>query len=202
LTSAVPTPAAPTLSPSAAAAPRDNQQTTMTQHYGVSAGPKMNPLPSGWMQLTVAATNRPVYFHKATSQLAFSRADMFLKSLPPVTPSPASRNSLSPATVQSFEPPDGVVSAPFPPTHREDTEGTNKEEAIELLFSSSSSSSSSSVDSELTISQTQKLKKRKISAQPVIRRTIPIRRLRVSKVRTLTHHSCIHLSEKEKKKKD
>jgi hypothetical protein len=56
----------------------------MTQHYGVSAGPKMNPLPSGWMQLTDAATNRPVYYHKTTSRMVFSRAEMLLKS-PPVT---------------------------------------------------------------------------------------------------------------------
>jgi hypothetical protein len=113
------------------------------------------------MQLTDAATNRPVYYRKATRRMVFSRAEMILKS-PPVTPSPAPRNSLSPATVQSFELPDGVVSAPFPPTHREGIEGTNEEEAIELHSSSSSSSSISSVDSELTISQTPKLKKAKI----------------------------------------
>jgi hypothetical protein len=130
----------------------------MTQHYGVSAGPKMNPLPSGWMQLTDAATNRPVYYHKATSQIVFSRAEMLLKSLRV----PAPRKSLSPATVQSFELPDGVVSSPFPPTHREGTKGTNEEEAIEHLSSSSSALSNSSVDSELTISQTQKLKTPKI----------------------------------------
>jgi hypothetical protein len=153
---------APTPSPSAAAAAapsrtRDSQQTTMTQHYGVSAGPKINPLPSGWMQLADAASNRAVYFHKATSRMVFSPAEMLLKC-PPVTPSPAPRNSLSPATVQSFELPDEAVSVPFPPTHREGTEGTNEEEAIEL----SSSSSSSSVDSELTISQTQKPRTQKI----------------------------------------
>jgi hypothetical protein len=159
MTSAAPTPAAPTLSPSTAAAPADNQQTTMTQQYGVSAGPKMNPLPSGWMQLTDAATNRPVYYHKATSRMVLSRAEMLLKSLP-VTPLPAPRKSLLP--VQPFELPDGVVSAPFPPTHREGTKGTNEEEAIELLSLSSSFSSNSLVDSELTISQTQKLKTPKI----------------------------------------
>ena len=151
---------APTPSPTAAAAPsrtRDNQQTTMTQHYGVSAGPKINLLPSGWMQLADAETNRPLYYHKATSRIVHSRAEMLLKS-PPITPSPIPRYSLSPATVQSFKLPDEAVSAPFPPTRREGTEGTNEEDAIEL----SSSLSSSSVDSELTISQTQKLRTQKI----------------------------------------
>jgi hypothetical protein len=80
MTTVAPTPAAPTPSPSAAAPPRDNQQTTMTQHYGVSAGPKMKPLSSGWMQLTSAATNRLLYYHKATSRRVFSRAEMILKS--------------------------------------------------------------------------------------------------------------------------
>ncbi len=152
---------APTPSPTAAASPsrtRDVQQTIMTQHYGVrSAGPKILPLPSGWMQLADAETNRPLYYHKATSRIVHSRAEMLLKS-PPITPSPIPRYSLTPATVQSFELPDGVVSSPFPPTHREGTKGTNEEEATEL----SSSSSSSLVDSELTISQTQKLGTQKI----------------------------------------
>jgi hypothetical protein len=160
---------APTPSPSAAASPsrtRDVQQTTMTQHYGVrSAGPNILPLPSGWMQLADATTNRAVYYHKATSRMVFSRAEMFLKSppvTPPVTPSPAPRNCSSPATVQCFELPDKAVSAPFPPTHREGTEGTNEEEAIEL--SSSSSSVGSSV-SELSISQTQTMRRTTTSIQ-------------------------------------
>jgi hypothetical protein len=109
------------------------------------------------MQLADAATNRMVYYHKATSRVVLSRAAMFLKS-PPMMPSPAAptapRNNLSPATVPSFELPNKAVSGLFTSTPREGTQGTNKEEAIEL----SSSSSSLSVNSDLTESQTQKLR--------------------------------------------
>jgi hypothetical protein len=136
------------------------------------------------MQLTDAATNRPVYYHKETSRMIFSRAEMFLKS-PPVTPCRQLQE------VQSFKLPDEFASSPFPPTHREGIKGTNEEEAIKLLSLSSSLSSISLVDSELTISQTQKLKTQKIRPASIIRCTIPIWRLRVSKVGTLTHHSCI-----------
>jgi hypothetical protein len=135
----------------------------MTQHYGVSAGPKINPLPSGWMQLTNATTNQPVYYHKATSRMGFFQGrDVFEK--PVGDPVASSKKFLSPATLQqSFQLSGEAVSAPFPPTHKESTEGTNKEEAIELLFLSSCSLSSSSVGSELTtISQTLKLRTQKL----------------------------------------
>jgi hypothetical protein len=121
---------APTPPPSSATvAPlrtHNNIQTTMTQHYGVSAGPEINLLPMGWMQLVDAATNGKVYYHKATSQVVLSWTEMFLKSLT-VTPLPAPRITLSPATVQSFELPDKAVSRPFPFTPREGTHGTSNQ---------------------------------------------------------------------------
>jgi hypothetical protein len=79
--------------------------------------------------------------------MVFSKAGM--------TPSPTPRTS-SPATVRSLAPePDHAVSAPVPPTIVEATHGT-REEPIELSSCSSSSSVSSS--SELTKSQTQKIR--------------------------------------------
>jgi hypothetical protein len=101
------------------------------------------------MQLANATTNQTIYYRKATSQIVFSWTEMFLKGLS-VTPPPAQRNYLLPGTVSYFEMPNEAVSAPFPPTHREGTKGTSKEEAIEL----SSLLSSLLVDIELTISQT------------------------------------------------
>jgi hypothetical protein len=144
--------------PVAVATATRNQQTTMTQHYG-ARGSQRQSLPSGWMELTDAASNRPYYFHAINSRMVFSKAEMLLKS-PPVTPSPtpnrtsspATRTS-SPATDRSLAPePDHAVSARIRPTIMEATHGT-REEPIE--FSSCSSSSSVSSSSELTISQTQ-----------------------------------------------
>jgi hypothetical protein len=142
--------------PVAAATVTRNQQTTMTQHCGARS--QQQSLPSGWMELTDAVSNRPCYFHATTGRMVFSKAEMFLKS-PPVTPSPTPRTSLpatrtsSPATFRSLAPePDHAVSARVPLTIKEATHGT-REEPIE--FSSCSLSSSVSSSSELTISQTQ-----------------------------------------------
>jgi hypothetical protein len=143
--------------PVAAAAP-SNQQTTMTQHYGARS--QRQSLPPGWIELTDAASNCPYYFHSMTSRMVLSKAEMFLKSPPSVTPSPAPRTSSpatrtsSPGTVRSLAPePDHAVSAPVPPTIMEAAHGTQAE-PIELSSCSSSVSSSS----ELTISQTQKMR--------------------------------------------
>jgi hypothetical protein len=131
--------------PVAAATATRNQQTMMTQHYG-ARGSQQQSLPSGWMELTDAASNRPCYFHATTSRMVFSKAEMLLKS-PSVTPSPtpnrtsspATRTSSSPATVHSLVPePDHAMSARVPPTIMEATHVT-QEEPIE--FSSCSWSS-------------------------------------------------------------
>jgi hypothetical protein len=81
----------------AAAATTPSNQQTMTQHYGARS--QRQSLPSGWMELMDAASNRRCYFHKTTSWMVFSKAEMLLKG-PPVTPSPTPRMS-SPATVGS-----------------------------------------------------------------------------------------------------
>jgi hypothetical protein len=135
----------------AAVAAPSNQQTTMTQHY--RARSQRQSLPSGWMELTDAASNRRCCFHKATSRMLFSKAETLLKS-PPVTPPPTPRMS-SPATVGSLAlEPDQAVSVPFPPSIMEAFHRT-REEPLEP--SSSSLSVSSSV-SELWISQTQTMR--------------------------------------------
>jgi hypothetical protein len=141
----------------AAATIRGNQQSTMTQHYGRARSQKPL-LPSGWIELTNAVSNRQCYFNQLGNRMVFSKAAMFLKSLP-VTPLPSPRMRVSlKATVCSLarEPdqqePDQAVSAFFPPTIMEATHGT-LEEPIKLT----SSSSSLSVSGELTNSQTQKI---------------------------------------------
>jgi hypothetical protein len=153
----------------------------MTQHYGVSAGPKINLLSSDWMQLTDAATNRPVYYHKATSQMVLPRAEMFLKS-PPVTPLLAPRNSLSPAPVQSFELPNEAVSAPFPPAHTgRAPKGRTKKRQLSL-FSRRRACHLAGWWIVSLRSHKPKNLKRKTSVPPVIRQMFLIQRLHVTKV--------------------
>jgi hypothetical protein len=62
----------------AAAAATSNQQTMMMQHYGARS--QQQSLPSGWIELTDAASNHPCYFHGITSRMVFSKAEIFLKA--------------------------------------------------------------------------------------------------------------------------
>jgi hypothetical protein len=177
----------------AAAMTPSNQQTTMTQHYGARSQRQL--LPSGWMELTDAASNSRCYFHKTTCRMVFSKAEMLLKS-PPVTPSPTPRMS-SPATVGSLapEPDQAGVSAPFPPTIMEATNGT-REEPLEL---SSSSSVSSSASTEFSMSQTQTMRQTtSISRMTTILKP-PHTNLQNDKDEERLRIACMH-SKKTKKK--
>jgi hypothetical protein len=131
-----------------------NQQTAMTQHYGVRS--KRQSLPSGLIELTDAASKRPCFFHHLTSRMVLTKADIFLKR--PWRPCLAASPRMSlPATVGSHaREPNQAVSAPsFSPTMMVAAQHGTQEEPLELSSLSSLLSVTSSVSRKLSILQAQ-----------------------------------------------